>query len=163
MRICNTKRCKQTSQNESGFISFLFGLVLVIIIFLIGLLFQFLTFSNPTDIKQLKGRGTKRTYDFSYSQVFEAAAGVIYEKKLSIIESNGNKGYIIVTEDSEFFYEGRIIALFFSELSENRTQVEVVSKFAALPPIKELILPKNRPSQILSDIGNYLNNYNGER
>jgi hypothetical protein len=163
IKSCNLKRWKQVSQNESGFISFLFGLILVTVIFLIGLLFQALTFSTPADIKDLKGSGTKRTYDSPYSEVFQAAIYLINEKNLTVIESSENKGYIIVSEDADFYYNGRIIALFFSESSKGHTQVEVVSKFMALPPIKELILPRNRPSQVLNGIGENLGSNNGKK
>lgn len=142
-----------------GFISFLFGWALVTIVFLVILLFQLLSFSTPSEIKQLKGQGTVRTYDFPYNKVFYVSVHVINDRGLAIIESNKGEGYIIATEDSDFYYKGRIIALFFtSESSKNHTQVEVVTKFMVLPPLKELVLPRNPASQILHDIGKSLEN-----
>ncbi|MGE5446563.1 MAG: hypothetical protein ACM3SR_18515 [Ignavibacteriales bacterium] len=88
---------------------------------------------------------------------------MINERGLAIIESNKGEGYIIASDDSAFFYDGRVIALFFtSESSKNHTQVEVVSKFMALPPLKELVLPRNPASQVLNDIGKHLENDKGE-
>lgn len=142
-----------------GFISFLFGWALVTIVFLVILLFQLLSFSIPSEIKQLRGQGTVRTYDFPYNKVFYVSVHVINDRGLAIIESNKGEGYIIASDDSAFFYDGRVIALFFtSESSKNHTQVEVVTKFMVLPPLKELVLPRNPASQILHDIGKSLEN-----
>jgi hypothetical protein len=159
MKVSNFDKWEQRLWKEDGFISFLFGWALVTIVFLVVLLFQLLSFSTPSDIKQLKGRGTVRTYDFSYDRVFYTSVRVINERGLSIVESNKEEGYIIASSGSGFFYDGRIIALFFtSGSSKNHTQVEVLSRFMALPPLKELVLPRNPPSQILNDIGKRLEN-----
>jgi hypothetical protein len=164
MVLHNFKRWKQLSQNKDGFISFLFGLALVTIIFLVCLIFQFLSFSTPTEIRQLKGRGTERIYDFPYDEVFETAGYLLNEKGFTIIESNKGEGYIIAADEQDFFYEGRLIAVFVTpESSEKRTRVDIVSKLMALPPLKELIFPKYRPSQMLKDISKYLEDSNGER
>ncbi len=157
MRVGNFKKWKQRLRKDDGFISFLFGWALVTIVFFAVLLFQLLNFSTPSGIKQLKGQGTVRTYDFRFDSVFRASVRLINERGLAIVESNKEEAYIIAADDSGFFYEGRIIALFFtSGSSKNRTQVEVVSKFMAIPPLKELVLPRNPPSQILNDIGKRL-------
>jgi hypothetical protein len=155
--VLNFKKLNQRFRKKDGFVSFLFGLALVTIIFLICLLFQFLTFSTPSEIKQFKGRGTVQTYGFPRDKVFKTAIQLVEEKGFSIIELDEKEGYVIAAE-GEFFYEGRIIALFFtSESSSNHTEVEIVSKFMALPSPKELILPRYSPSKILNDIAEHLN------
>ncbi|GEM_PF-2564883 len=160
--VCNSKKWNQGLWNEDGFISFLFGWALVTVVFLVVLLFQLLSFSTPSDIKQLRGQGTVRIYYFPYNRVFGVSISVINERGLAIVESNKEEGYIIASEDSGFFYDGRIIALFFtSESSTNHTQVEVVSKFMALPPLKELVWPRNPASQVLNDMGKHLESAKG--
>ena len=161
MEVHYFKELNQRCRKKDGFISFLFGLALVIIIFLICLLFQFLTFSTPSEIKKFKGRGTVKVYNFPREKVFNTAIYLLEEKGFSIIESNEKEGCIIAAE-GEFFYEGRIIALFFtSEPSSDQTQVEIVSKFMALPTPKELILPRNPASKILISIGEQLRDSQG--
>lgn len=151
-------------QKRDGIISLVLAPILVIVIFLLGLLFQFLSFSTPTEIKKLRGQGKVETYDIPYEEVFHTAVDSINERGLIIVESNKEGGYIIATDGSGFLYEGRVIALFFTpESSKDRTKVEVLSKFAALPPLKELILPRNRASQILDNLSKHLESSNGNR
>lgn len=122
MEVCNFKKLRQGFRKEEGFISFLFGWALVTIIFLVILLFQFLRFSTPSEIKELKGQGTVRTYNSSYDEVFQAAIDLINEKGLTIIEINKKEGYIIIDTEPDFYYKGRIMALFFTlGSSENHT------------------------------------------
>lgn len=155
---------RQRLRAENGFISFLAGLFLVAVITFAGLLFEFLSFATPSEIKELRGRGAAQAYDSPPDEVFQTAMHLINQKGLAVVESNERNGYIIAAEGSEFFYEGRIIALFFtSECLKDHVRVEVVSKFMALPSIKELLFPKNGASQILSDLGEFLVNAKGEK
>jgi hypothetical protein len=165
MEMYNAKEFKKRFlQKKDGFISFLFGWALVTVIFLVVLLFQFLSFSNPAEIKKLKGHGTVQTYGFPYEEVFQATVYSINEKGFTIVESDKEDGYIVAAEGRDFFYNGRIIAVFFaSDPLKNRTRVEIVSKFMALPPFKELILPRNLASEVLSDIGKLLESYNEKK
>ncbi|GBD38958.1 hypothetical protein HRbin37_01219 [bacterium HR37] len=105
MEMYNVKECKKgLLQKKGGFISFIFGWVLVTIIFLVVLLFQFLSFSNPAEIKKLKGLGTARTYAFPYEEVFQATIYYLINKKgFTIVESNKEEGYIVVAEGQDFF------------------------------------------------------------
>lgn len=160
MDMDNSKKWKQGGLlREDGFISFLFGWALVTVVFLVVLLFQILSFSSPSEIKQLKGQGTVRTYDFPYDRVFYTSVRLINERGLAIIESNKGDGYIIASDSSDFFYNGRVFALFFTSGSlKDSTQVEVLSRFMALPSLRELFLPRNSPSRLLDDICRYLEN-----
>jgi hypothetical protein len=90
-------------QKKDGFISFLFGWALVTVIFLVVLLFQFLSFSNPAEIKKLKGHGTVQTYGFPYEEVFQATVYSINEKGFTIVESDKEDGYIVAAEGRDFF------------------------------------------------------------
>ncbi len=160
MEVHYFKELNPRCRKKDGFISFLFGLALVTIIFLVCLLFQFLTFSTPSEIKKFKGRGTVKFYDSRRDEVFRAAIDSVEQEGFTIIESDEKEGYIIAAE-GEFFYEGRIIALFFtSESSSNHTRVEIVSKFMALPPLKKLIA-RSPASKILNDIAEHLNDSQG--
>lgn len=67
-------------------------------------------------------------------------------------------------KDRIFFYNGRIIAVFFaSDPLKNHTRVEIVSRFMSLPPLKELILPRNPASDIFNDISKRLEGYNEKK
>ena len=164
-RFMNTRKFKRSEfQKRDGIISLVLAPILVLVIFLLGLLFQALSFSTPTEIKKLRGQGKVETYAIPYDQVFQTAVGSINERGLTIVESNKEGGYIIAAEGSGFLYEGRVIALFFTpEPSKNRTQVEVLSKLAALPPLKELIFQRNGASQILDNLDKHLEGSNGNR
>ena len=161
----NTRKFKRSEfQKRDGIISLVLAPILVLVIFLLGLLFQALSFSTPTEIKKMRGQGKVETYAIPYDQVFQAAIDSINERGLTIVESNKEGGYIIAAEGSGFLYEGRVIALFFTpESSKNRTQVEVLTKFAALPPLKELIFQRNGASQILDNLDKHLEGSNGNR
>ncbi len=152
------KRCGK----EDGIISLILAPILVIVLFLVGLLFQYMSFSTPSEIKGLKGRGSVRTYDFPRDEVFQTSIYLIDEMGFTVIESD-KEDYIIATEGSDFLNEGRIIALFFTSESPNRTQVEVVSRFMALPRLKELLLPRNGISNILDDLNKRLEKSDGKR
>ena len=161
----NTRNFKRSEfQKRDGIISLVLAPILVLMMFLLGLLFQALSFSTPTEIKKMRGQGKVETYAIPYDQVFQTAVGSINERGLTIVESNKEGGCIIAAEGSGFLYDGRVIALFFTPgSSKNRTQVEVLTKFAALPTLKELILPTNGPSEILAGVGEHLEGNNGKR
>jgi hypothetical protein len=151
-------------RNEAGVLSLILAPILVIALFLAGLLFQYLSFSTPTHIKELKGQGKAQTYNTPYDEVFQAAIEIINENGLAIVESDEEKAYIIATEGPDFLNEGRVVALFFSNKPERSgTQVEVISKYMALPPFKELLFSRNGASQILTDLGNKLEINNGHK
>lgn len=145
---------------EDGIISLIIGPIIIAVIFLLGLLFQHLKFSTPDQIKELRGQGRAQTYNYPYEKVFQTTLDLINEKKLTIVESNSEKQYMIIADGSGFVYEGRIMALFFSSDSSN-TKLEIVSKFTDMPPLKDLILPENSPSKILNELGKHLDSNNG--
>ncbi|HWP93888.1 MAG TPA: hypothetical protein VNN20_17005 [Thermodesulfobacteriota bacterium] len=149
-------------RNEAGVLSLILAPILMIALFLAGLLFQYLSFSTPAHIKELKGRGKAQTYNTPYDEVFQAAIEIINENGLAIVESDEEKAYIIATEGPDFLNEGRVVALFFSTKPERSgTHVEVISKYMALPPLKELLFSRNDASQILTDLDKKLEISNG--
>jgi hypothetical protein len=150
-------------RNEAGVLSLILAPILVIALFLAGLLFQYISFSTPAHIKELKGRGKAQTYNTPYDEVFQAAIEIINENGLAIVESDEEKAYIIATEGPDFLNEGRVIALFFTKPEGNGTQVEVISKYMALPPLRELLFSRNDASQILNNLDKKLVISNGQK
>ncbi len=150
-------------RNEAGVLSLILAPILVIALFLAGLLFQYLSFSTPAHIKKLKGQGKVQIYHTSYDEVFQAATEIVNDNSLAIVESDKEKAYIIATEGPDFLNEGRVIALFFTKPEVNGTQVEVISKYMALPPLKELLFSRNSASQILNNLDKKLVNSNGHK
>ncbi|MGQ0793394.1 MAG: hypothetical protein ACT4NX_04815 [Deltaproteobacteria bacterium] len=142
---------------ERGIISLIIGPIVVFVIFILGLVYQYFNFSTPTEIRGLRGEGEAEVYSRPYAEVFEEAALLMNELGLSIVESNPERAYMVVTPDnSGFIYEGRIMALFFSAAPAGGTRLEIVAKYVNLPPLRDFISPKMRPSEIFNKLGSRL-------
>lgn len=85
-------------------------------------------------VKESKGEGIKRTYNHTYNNVYDAALSASKKQGLEIVEANKDEGKIFLSHGITLWSWGERIAIFVTKISDNETEVEVVSK-AVLSPL----------------------------
>ncbi|MCL5071947.1 MAG: hypothetical protein M1308_13795 [Actinobacteria bacterium] len=79
-------------------------------------------------MKDRKGSGISKSYDFSYEKVFNAALEASKLQNLELQEGGRTEHYIVFKKSGSAFSYGELVAIFFDESQGNKTAVEIVSK-----------------------------------
>lgn len=84
--------------------------------------------STLADARKAEGEGTKRVYQATFENTWNAANTALVKLKLEIASENRDKGYILAQRGMGFTSYGENVAVFVRKKTEAETQVEVVSK-----------------------------------
>jgi predicted RNA-binding protein (virulence factor B family) len=79
------------------------------------------------DARAAKGQGTTRVYDASFDTVWAAIPAVLDDCGLKIAGDNKQEGYITAEKGFTPGSMGEKVAVFVTRLTDDKTQVEVVS------------------------------------
>ena len=92
--------------------------------------FIFYGCSSIESVKKLQGQGIIRVYEAPYEQIWHATLKACQFNGINIIDANKQKGFISAETNIRATSWGENIAIWVKNLSQNRTEVEVISKTA---------------------------------
>lgn len=95
------------------------------ILFLLVLALAFSGCVTLNTVKQSKGKGVTRIYDYSYDQVYNAMLTSVSQQNLKIAEQNKEQGYLYTSHGVSFWSAGERIAVFVTKVNDNQTSVEI--------------------------------------
>lgn len=102
-------------------------------IIVILFVFACLTGCNTvSSMKYTQGQGFRKTYEFSYEQVWSVVPKAVKKTGGSISESNKSEGRYIVSFGPSLRSWGQNLAIFIKKTASDKAKVEVVSKDVAL-------------------------------
>lgn len=84
--------------------------------------------ASTETVKDARGQGSTRTYQYAYDPVFNAALAAAKAKELEVVESDKSGGRIMLSHGVTLWSWGERIAIFFKSVSPKATDVEIVSK-----------------------------------
>jgi len=96
-----------------------------------------------------KGTGEKRTFDADYESVYKATLSAASKQGLTITSADANSGQILLSHGVTPWSWGERVAVFVTKLSDNQTQVEIISK----PAMQPLNFPRDWTSGLFDAIG----------
>ena len=99
-------------------------------------------------VKEAKGQGVTRTYNYGYEPVFNAVIAAAKAKDLEVVESEKSSGRLILSHGVTLWSWGERIAVFVKALSADTTEVEIVSK----PVMEPLNFPPDWQQILLEQI-----------
>lgn len=102
--------------------------------------------ASTETVKEAKGEGVSRVYQYAYEPVYNAALAAAKTKKLEVVENDKVKGRLILSHGVTLWSWGERIAVFIKPMATNTTEVEIVSK----PVLSPLNFPPDW-QQILLD------------
>lgn len=79
-------------------------------------------------VKNSRGLGVKRIYNYSYEDVYKAVLIGVSQPGIEIVEQNKEKGYLYASRGMTAFSWGERIAIFLSKIDKKKTEVEIVCK-----------------------------------
>lgn len=96
-----------------------------------------------------KGTGEKRTFNAAYEPVYEATLSAASKQGLTLTSADKSSGQILLSHGVTPWSWGERVAVFVTKLSDNQTQVEIISK----PVIEPLNFPPDWASRLFDAIG----------
>ena len=88
--------------------------------------------ASTETVKDAKGQGERRVYQYNYERVFDATLAAAKVKDLEVIETDRTSGRIILSHGVTLLSWGERIAIFLSR-TDKATEVEIVSKPVLAP------------------------------
>ena len=79
-----------------------------------------------------KGKGLKKVYNHSYKEVYMAVVRSLNDLQLFMLKNNEKEGYIYASEGSRWSW-GEKIAIYFTKVNEDTTEVEVLTGKILVP------------------------------
>lgn len=84
--------------------------------------------STLADARKAEGEGSKRVYQATFEQTWNAANTALIKLKLEIATENISQGHILAQRGMTFASYGENVAVFVRKQAPTQTSVEVVSK-----------------------------------
>jgi hypothetical protein len=97
---------------------------------------------------QAKGTGQKRTFNAEYESVYNATLSAASKQGLTLTSADKASGQILLSHGMTPWSWGERVAVFVTKLSDNETQVEIISK----PVMEPLNFPRDWASKLLDAI-----------
>ena len=88
--------------------------------------------ASTETVKDAKGQGERRVYQYNYERVFDATLAAAKVKDLEVIETDRTSGRIILSHGVTLLSWGERIAIFLNR-TDKATEVEIVSKPVLAP------------------------------
>lgn len=88
--------------------------------------------ASTETVKDAKGQGERRVYQYNYERVFDATLAAAKAKDLEVIETDRTSGRIILSHGVTLLSWGERIAIFLNR-TDKATEVEIVSKPVLAP------------------------------
>ena len=104
--------------------------------------------ASTETVKKAEGEGISRSFSYAFEPVYEATISAAKEKELEVVESDKKSGRLILAHGVTLWSWGERIAVFVKPLSNNETEVEVVSK----PVLAPLNFPPDWQNILLDQI-----------
>jgi hypothetical protein len=104
--------------------------------------------ASTETVKEAEGEGISRSFSYAFEPVYEATISAAKEKELEVVESDKKSGRLILAHGVTLWSWGERIAVFVKPLSNNETEVEVVSK----PVLAPLNFPPDWQNILLDQI-----------
>ena len=104
-------------------------------------------------VQQAKGTGDKKTFNAEYESVYQATLSAAGKQGLSVTKADKGTGEILLSHGVTPWSWGERIAIFVEKISDNQTQVEIISK----PVMAPLNFPPDWVSKLFDAIGAELN------
>lgn len=82
---------------------------------------------------QAKGTGEKRTFNADYGSVYTATLSAASKQGLTLTSADKSSGQILFSHGLSPWSWGERVAVFVTKLSDDQTQVEIVSKPVMMP------------------------------
>ena len=82
---------------------------------------------------QARGTGEKRTFNADYGSVYTATLSAASKEGLTLTSADKSSGQILLSHGLAPWRWGERVAVFVTKLSDDETQVEVVSKHVMAP------------------------------
>jgi hypothetical protein len=79
-------------------------------------------------VQQAKGTGEKRTFNAEYESVYKATLSAASKQGLTVTSADKSSGQILLSHGVTPWSWGERVAIFVTKLSDNQTQVEIISK-----------------------------------
>lgn len=108
--------------------------------------------ASTETVKEAKGEGASRIYQYAYEPVFNAAVAAAKTKELEVVESDKGSGRLLLSNGVTLWSWGERIAVFVKALSPQTTEVEIVSK----PVLSPLNFPPDWQQILHAQIDNQL-------
>ncbi len=99
-------------------------------------------------VKEAKGQGVSRLYQYSYDDVFDATLAAAKSKQLEVVESDKPGGRLLLSHGITWWSWGERIAVFLKAMTPKTTEVEIVSK----PILSPLNFPPDWQQILLEQI-----------
>jgi hypothetical protein len=104
--------------------------------------------ASTETVKEAKGQGVTRTYQYAYEPVFNAVIAAAKTKELEVVESDKGSGRLVLSHGVTLWSWGERIAVFVKALTTETTEVEIVSK----PVLSPLNFPPDWQQILLEQI-----------
>ena len=82
---------------------------------------------------QARGTGEKRTFNADYGSVYTATLSAASKQGLTLTSADKSSGQILLSHGLTPWSWGERVAVFVTKLSDDQTQVEIVSKPVMMP------------------------------
>jgi hypothetical protein len=99
-------------------------------------------------VQQAKGTGAKKTFDAGYEPVYQATLTAAAKQGLTLTKADKATGEILLSHGLTPWSWGERIAIFVERVSDDQTQVEIVSK----PVVAPLNFPPDWVSKLFDAI-----------
>ena len=99
-------------------------------------------------VKEAKGQGVSRAYQYAYEPVYNATLAAAKTKQLEVVENDKASGRLILSHGITLWSWGERIAVFIKPMAAHSTEVEIVSK----PVLSPLNFPPDWQQILLDQI-----------
>ena len=89
--------------------------------------------ASTETVKEAEGQGVTRVYHYAYEPVFNATLAAAKTRELEVVERDKNSGKVILSHGVTLWSWGERIAIFIRPLTDDTTEVEIVSKAVMAP------------------------------
>jgi len=108
--------------------------------------------ATTQSVQKAKGTGEKRTFSADYEAVYKATLSAASKQGLTLTSADKSSGQILLSHGMAPWSWGERIAIFVTKISDNQTQVEIISK----PVVAPLNFPPDWVSRLFDAIGTEL-------
>ena len=108
--------------------------------------------ASAETVKEAKGQGITRGYEYAYQSVFDAVIAAAKTKELEVVESDVKSGSLVFSHGVTAWSWGEKIAVFVKPVSSKTTEVEIVSQ----PVLAPLNFPPDWQNILLDQISTEL-------
>jgi len=105
--------------------------------------------ATTQSVLQARGTGEKRTFNGDYEAVYEATLRAAGKQGLTLTSADRGSGQILLSHGMTPWSWGERIAIFVTKISDDQTQVEIISK----PVLEPLNFPPDWVSKLFDAIG----------